>query len=97
MVCKFFNVPSGSRPVELLRRNEPHALREAYRVGSRAPMKHAIQVLKGADDRDVVSINRTWVFLCIALVLSPGTGNMVPMEYVASLVDMDKINEFCVG
>ncbi|KAE8783138.1 hypothetical protein D1007_43440 [Hordeum vulgare] len=37
---------------------------------------------------------RTWVLLCIALVLCPGTGNMVPLEYLASLVDMDKINEF---
>uniref|UniRef100_A0A8R7PIZ2 Uncharacterized protein n=2 Tax=Triticum urartu TaxID=4572 RepID=A0A8R7PIZ2_TRIUA len=94
MVRKNFNVPSGSRPVELLRRNESHALREPYRVGSRSPMKHAIQVLKATDDRDVVSINRTRVLLCIALVLSPGTGNMVPLEDVASLVDMDKINEF---
>jgi len=94
MVRKIFNVPSGSRPVELLRRNEPHVLREPYRVGSRAPMKHTIQVLKGADDQDVVTIDMTWVFLCIALVLSPGTGNMVPLEYVASLVDMDKIIEF---
>jgi len=57
-------------------------------------MKHTIQVLKGADDQDVVTIDRPWVLLCIALVLSPGTGNMVPLEYVASLVDMDKIIEF---
>ncbi|XP_037428268.1 uncharacterized protein LOC119294111 isoform X1 [Triticum dicoccoides] len=94
MVRKIFNVPSGSRPVELLRRNEPHMLREPYRVGSRAPMKRCIQVLKNADVDDVVTINRSWVLLCIALVLSPGTGNMVPLEYIASLVDMDKIDDF---
>ncbi|XP_044330675.1 uncharacterized protein [Triticum aestivum] len=94
MVRKKINVPSGSRPVELLRRNEPHVLREPYRVGSRAPMKHTIQVLKAAKDDDVVTINRSWVLLCIALVLSPRTGNMVPLEYLGSLVDMDKIDDF---
>ena len=56
-------------------------------------MKRCIQVLKNADVDDVVTINRSWVLLCIALVLSPGTGNMVPLEYLASLVDMDKIDE----
>ena len=69
-------------------------LREPHRVGLRAPMKHCIQVLKDVEDDDVVSINRTWLLLCMALVLSPGTGNMVPLEYLASLVDMDKIDEF---
>ena len=78
MVQKKFNVPSGSSPVELLRRNEPHALREPYRVGLMAPMKHDIQVLKATDDRDVVSINMTWVLLCIALVLSPGMATWSP-------------------
>ncbi|KAI4986877.1 hypothetical protein ZWY2020_019507 [Hordeum vulgare] len=94
MVRKIFNVTSGSRAVELLRRNEPHVLREPYRVGSRAPTRRTIEVLEVADVLDVVTIKRAWVLLCIALVLSPGTGNMVPLEYLASLVDMDSINEF---
>ncbi|KAE8783067.1 hypothetical protein D1007_43502 [Hordeum vulgare] len=94
MVRKIFNVTSGSRAVELLRRNEPHVLREPYRVGSRAPTRRTIEVLEVADVLDVVTIKRAWVLLCIALVLSPGTSNMVPLEYLASLVDMDSINEF---
>ncbi|KAE8805715.1 cytokinin-o-glucosyltransferase 2 [Hordeum vulgare] len=94
MVRKIFNVTSGSRAVELLRRNEPHVLREPYRVGSRAPTRRTIEVLEVADVLDVVTIKRAWVLLCIALVLSPGTGNMVPLEYLASLVDIDSINEF---
>ncbi|KAE8796130.1 hypothetical protein D1007_28837 [Hordeum vulgare] len=94
MVRKKFNVPSRSRTVELLRRNEPHVLREPYRVGSRAPTRRTIEVLEGANALDVVTVKRAWVLLCIALVLSPGTGNMVPLEYLASLVDMDSINEF---
>ncbi|KAI4967725.1 hypothetical protein ZWY2020_016947 [Hordeum vulgare] len=94
MVRKIFNVSSGSRAVELLRRNEPHVLREPYRVGSRAPTRRTIKVLEVADVLDVVTIKRAWVLLCIALVLSRGTGNMVPLEYLASLVDMDSINEF---
>lgn len=69
IVQKKFNVPSGSRPVELLRRNEPQVLHETYRVGSRAPMKHTIGVLKDEEDDDVVTIERSWVLLCIALVL----------------------------
>ncbi|KAE8773848.1 hypothetical protein D1007_53852 [Hordeum vulgare] len=94
MVRKNFNVTSGSRAVELLRRNEPHVLREPYRVGSRAPTRRTVEVLEVADVLDVVTIKRAWVLLCIALVLSPGTRNMVPLEYLASLVDMDSINEF---
>ncbi|KAE8773710.1 hypothetical protein D1007_54015 [Hordeum vulgare] len=94
MVRKKFNVPSGSRAVELLRRNEPHVLREPYRVGLRAPTRRTIEVLELADVLDVVTIKRAWVLLCIAMVLSRGTGNMVPLEYLASLVDMDSIIEF---
>ncbi|KAE8807984.1 hypothetical protein D1007_15666 [Hordeum vulgare] len=94
MVRKNFNVPSGSRAVGLLRRNEPHVLHEPYRVGSRAPTRRTIEVLEVADVLDVITIKRAWVLLCISLVLSPGTGNMVTLEYLASLVDMDSINEF---
>lgn len=69
-------------------------LRETYRVGSRAPTRRTIEVLEGADVLDLVTINRTRVLLCIALMLSPGTGNMVPLDDLASLVEMHRINEF---
>ncbi|KAI4975332.1 hypothetical protein ZWY2020_048939 [Hordeum vulgare] len=61
MVRKKFNVPSGSRAVELLRRNEPHVLREPYRVGLRAPTRRTIEVLERADVLDVVTIKRAWL------------------------------------
>ncbi|KAI5009013.1 hypothetical protein ZWY2020_010061 [Hordeum vulgare] len=67
MVQKIFNVTSGSRAVELLRRNEPHVLREPYRVGSRAPTRRTIEVLEVADVLDVVTVKRAWHFLDVAL------------------------------
>lgn len=94
MVHKIFNVPSGPRAVELLKRNERCELRDIYRQGSRAPMKKSIAVLKGAADDDAVTLERTWVLLCIALVLVPGTGNMVSLDYLASLKDLDELREF---
>ncbi|XP_073352225.1 uncharacterized protein [Aegilops tauschii subsp. strangulata] len=94
MVHKIFNVPSGPRVVELLKRNERCELRDIYREGTRAPMKKSISVIKKASDNDVVTLERTWVLLCLALVLVPGTGNMVLLDYLASLKDLDELNEF---
>ncbi|XP_044424816.1 uncharacterized protein [Triticum aestivum] len=94
MVHKIFNVPSGPRAVELLKRNERCELRDIYRIGTRAPMKKSISVIKEAADDDAITLERTWVLLCLALVLVPGTGNMVSMDYLASLKDLDEINEF---
>ena len=93
MVHKFFNVPSGPRAVEPLKRNERCELRDIYREGTRAPMKKSISVIKKASDNDVVTLERTWVLLCLALVLVPGTGNMVSLDYLASLKDLDELNE----
>ncbi|XP_048538175.1 uncharacterized protein LOC125516965 [Triticum urartu] len=94
MVHKIFNIPSGPRAVELLKRNERCELRDIYREGTRAPMKKSISVIKKASDNDVVTLERTWVLLCLALVLVPGTGNMVSLDYLASLKDLDELNEF---
>nr|XP_045086461.1 uncharacterized protein LOC120967389 isoform X2 [Aegilops tauschii subsp. strangulata] len=94
MVQKKINVPSGPRVVELLKRNERCELRDIYREGTRAPIKKSISVIKKASDNDVVTLERTWVLLCLALVLVPGTGNMVSLDYLASLKDLDELNEF---
>ena len=94
MVHKIFNIPSGPRAVELLKRNERCELRDIYREGTRAPIKKSISVIKKASDNDVVTLERTWVLLCLALVLVPGTGNMVSLDYLASLKDLDELNEF---
>uniref|UniRef100_A0A8R7Q3X4 Aminotransferase-like plant mobile domain-containing protein n=1 Tax=Triticum urartu TaxID=4572 RepID=A0A8R7Q3X4_TRIUA len=94
MVPNIFNIPCGSRPVEVLKRNEPHELRNIYRSGSRAPINRCISVLCEASNNDVVTIKRSWVLLSLGLVLTPGTGNMMPIEYLPSLMDIDKLNEF---
>lgn len=77
MVKKIFNVPYGSRPIEFGKRGKAD-FREVYLGGGdRAPIATAVSVLSKADDDDD-TIERSWVLLCLALVLAPGTGNMVP-------------------
>ena len=92
MVKKIFNVPSGSRPIEFGKRGKAH-FREVYLGGGdRAPIATAVSVLSKADDDD--TIERSWVLLCLALVLAPGTGNMVPLDYLYTLRDMSMVHEF---
>ena len=92
MVKKIFNVPSGSRPIEFGKRGKAD-FREVYLGGGdRAPIATAVSVLSKADDDD--TIERSWVLLCLALVLALGTGNMVPLDYLYTLRDMSMVHEF---
>lgn len=50
-------------------------------------------VLHRASNDDVPSIQRSWV-LSLATVLCPGTGNMLPLACLKSLIEMDKVAEF---
>uniref|UniRef100_A0A8I6XZT9 Uncharacterized protein n=1 Tax=Hordeum vulgare subsp. vulgare TaxID=112509 RepID=A0A8I6XZT9_HORVV len=92
-VKKIFNVPSGSRPLEFGKRGKSD-FREIYLEGERAPIPTTVSVLSNADDDDEDTIDRTWILLCLSLVLAPGTGNMVPLEYLHSLQDMSVVHEF---
>ena len=62
--------------------------------GERAPIPTTVSVLSNADDDDEDTINRTWILLCVSLVLAPGTGNTVPFEYPHTLQDMSVVHEF---
>ncbi|KAI4968009.1 hypothetical protein ZWY2020_002844 [Hordeum vulgare] len=93
LVKKIFNVPSGSRPLEFGKRGKSD-FREIYLEGERAPIPTTVSVLSNADDDDEDTIDRTWILLCLSLVLAPGTGNMVPLEYLHSLQDMSVVHEF---
>ena len=94
MVKRIFNVPSGDRPVKLLKKSDEHDLRSIYKEGNRAPIAHVVKLLTSCSEEDVVMINRTWALLALATVLCPGTGNMVNLEYLASLEDMSLVHEF---
>uniref|UniRef100_A0A8I6YDM8 Ubiquitin-like protease family profile domain-containing protein n=1 Tax=Hordeum vulgare subsp. vulgare TaxID=112509 RepID=A0A8I6YDM8_HORVV len=37
---------------------------------------------------------KTWILLCLSLVLAPGTGNMVPLEYLHTLQELSVVHEF---
>ncbi|KAI5019148.1 hypothetical protein ZWY2020_044036 [Hordeum vulgare] len=93
MVKKLFNVPSGSKPLEFGKRGKAD-FREIYLKGERAPIPTTVSVLSNVDDDDEDTINRTWILLCLSLVLAPGTGNMVPLEYLHTLQDMSVVHEF---
>ncbi|XP_037474019.1 uncharacterized protein LOC119350153 [Triticum dicoccoides] len=94
MVKRIFNVPFGDRPVKLLKKSDEHDLRSIYKEGNRAPIAHVVKLLTSCSEEDVVMINRTWALLVLATVLCPGTGNMVNLEYLASLEDMSLVHEF---
>ncbi|KAE8812747.1 hypothetical protein D1007_10072 [Hordeum vulgare] len=93
LVKKIFNVPCGSKPLEFGKRGKVD-FREIYLEGERAPIPTTVSVLSNADDDDEDTIDRTWILLCLSLVLAPGTGNMVPLEYLHSLQDMSVVHEF---
>ncbi|KAE8794539.1 hypothetical protein D1007_30572 [Hordeum vulgare] len=70
MVKKIFNVPSGSKPLEFGKRGKAD-FREIYLEGERAPIQTTISVLSNFDDDDEDTIDRTWILLCLSLVLAP--------------------------
>uniref|UniRef100_A0A453FHY1 Aminotransferase-like plant mobile domain-containing protein n=1 Tax=Aegilops tauschii subsp. strangulata TaxID=200361 RepID=A0A453FHY1_AEGTS len=94
MVKKVFNIPSGNRPVELFKRHEHCELHNIYHKNGRASIAHTVDVLHRARNDDGDTTKRSWVLLALATVLNPSTGNMVPLEYLESLEEMDKVTEF---
>ena len=94
MVKKVFNIPSGNRPVELFKRHEHCELHNIYHKNGRASIAHTVDVLHRARNDDGDTTKRSWVLLALATVLTPSTGNMVPLEYLKSLEEMDKVTEF---
>ncbi|KAE8811503.1 cytokinin-o-glucosyltransferase 2 [Hordeum vulgare] len=93
MVKKIFNVPSSSKPLEFVKRGKADFC-EVYLDGERAPIPTIVYVLSNASDEDDDTLDRSWILLCLSLVLAPRTGNMVPMDYLYNLQDMSVVHEF---
>jgi hypothetical protein len=53
-----------------------------------------ISVLKTYEDNDVVTILRTWDILCLAKVVDPSSGDMCSLDYLSSMVDSTRTEEF---
>ncbi|KAM0889363.1 hypothetical protein ACQ4PT_027752 [Festuca glaucescens] len=94
MMTNVFNVPSGGRPVERLKNSEHTELRNMYRDGDRAPIAYLEILLRECADDDVVMIKRSFALLAFATVLFLGTNNMVPLDYLGSLLDMNTAHEY---
>ncbi|KAI4987322.1 hypothetical protein ZWY2020_020122 [Hordeum vulgare] len=91
MVKKVFNIPSGNRTVEFYKRHEQCDLPNIYHKTGRAPTAHTVDVLYKVRNDDVDTTKRSWVLLALATILTPDTGNMVPLECLKSLEKIDKV------
>ncbi|KAI5000929.1 hypothetical protein ZWY2020_010888 [Hordeum vulgare] len=91
MVKRIFNVPSGDSPMKLLKKSDEHDLCSIYKEGNRAPIAHVFKLLRDYSDTDEAMIRRTWALVALAIVVCPGTDNMVNLEYLPSLENMDLV------
>ncbi|KAI4973463.1 hypothetical protein ZWY2020_035724 [Hordeum vulgare] len=91
MVKRIFDVSSGDSPTKLLKKSDEHDLRSIYKEGNRAPIAHVFKLLRDCSDMDEAMIKRTWALVALAIVVFPGTGNMVNLEYLPSLGNMDLV------
>jgi hypothetical protein len=96
MVRKVFGIRCGNKPVELLKKSESTKMRDIYKfpTNNMLDIATAISVLKTCEDNDVVNILRTWDILFLAIVVDPGNGNMCSLDYLASMVDSTRTEEF---
>ncbi|KAE8814574.1 hypothetical protein D1007_08091 [Hordeum vulgare] len=92
MVKRIFNVPPGDSPMKLLKKSDEDDLRSIYKEGNRAPIAHVFKLLRDCNDTDEAMIRRTWALVALAIVVCPGTGNMVNLEYLHSLENMDLVH-----
>ncbi|KAI4984472.1 hypothetical protein ZWY2020_017102 [Hordeum vulgare] len=92
MVKRIFNVPSGDSPMKLLKKSDEHDLRSIYKEANRAPIAHVFKLLRDCGDIDEAMIKRTWALVALAIVVFPGTDNMVHLECLHSLENMDLVH-----
>ncbi|KAE8786442.1 hypothetical protein D1007_39796 [Hordeum vulgare] len=89
MVEKVLGLPHGTRPVVVISKHEESPHREFYKTdydhGRRAPIHYAATILEKEVDLDDETFFRTFFLVALATHLTPGTGNMVPLEYLGSL------------
>lgn len=100
MIVKALGLPSGNRPVVLTGKHAESTHREFFKkdydYGRRAPIHYAIDMLeKGNMDNETYF--RTFFMVSLGTYLCPGTGNMLPLEYLGSLDDSKKVKDYAWG
>uniref|UniRef100_A0ACD5UBS7 Uncharacterized protein n=1 Tax=Avena sativa TaxID=4498 RepID=A0ACD5UBS7_AVESA len=100
MFIKVLGLPSGNRPVVLTDKYQESEHREFYKIdydhGRRAPIHHAIDMLeKGTLDEETYF--RTFFEVALGTYMCPGTGNMLPLEYLGSLDDSKQVKDYDWG
>ncbi|KAE8804727.1 hypothetical protein D1007_19288 [Hordeum vulgare] len=86
------NIDTGKRGLRL-NRNKCD-LRNIYHKNGRAPIAHTVDVFHKARNDDGDTTKRSWVLLALTTILTPGTGNMVPLEYLKTLEVIEKVTEY---
>jgi hypothetical protein len=78
----------------LLKRSDQCELRDIYKEGNaKPPISRAEKLLESCDATDEDTIIRSWDLLALATVLNPGSGNMLSMNYLGSLLEPSTSNE----
>jgi hypothetical protein len=65
-----------------------------YRNGDRDLVAYLERILRDCVDDHVVMIKRSFALLAFATDLFLGTNNMIPLDYLGSLLDMDTFHEY---
>uniref|UniRef100_A0A8I6X026 Ubiquitin-like protease family profile domain-containing protein n=1 Tax=Hordeum vulgare subsp. vulgare TaxID=112509 RepID=A0A8I6X026_HORVV len=101
MVEKVLGLPHGTRHVVVISKHEESPHREFYKTdydhGRRAPIHYAATILEKEVDLDDETFFRTFFLVALATHLTPGTGNMVPLEYLGSLEVASEVCEYAWG
>lgn len=95
MMRKVYGILCGPNPVVLLTRSVQSDLREVYKgEGDRPDIPTAVKLLESCSASDEATVIRTWDLLCLATVVDPGSSNHMSMEYLGSMVDPTKTDQF---
>lgn len=78
--------------MKFLKKSDMCDLCNIYKEGNMAPIANAIKLLKDCSKKEEAMVDRTWALIALAMVVCPGTpGNMINLEYLASLQDMASV------
>ncbi|KAM0873539.1 hypothetical protein ACQ4PT_037997 [Festuca glaucescens] len=95
MVRKVFGIQCGERVV-VQKKGEHPELRQMYieEGQSRPFIHHAVKLLKNCDVTDDLTIIRTWDLICLAMVIDPGSANLLSLDYLDCMLDPRRTHEF---
>jgi hypothetical protein len=97
MVRRVLPVPSGNRPMDILKRSQQSKIREKYKNDKGCTtLARAIEVLETCDDTDEMTVFQSFGLIAFATVLCPGTGNTVCCEFLGSLMDLNALEEYAM-